>query len=125
MRKVRGKVLPPHSINPGYALESMWVAVVGEELACKRERGNSEDPFAVAVTKGKRIVGHVPRKISAVCAMFLRRGGSIICRVIGSRHYSEDLPQGGLEIPCVLTFRSEKRFSKSQEACHGSPTSNS
>lgn len=91
-----------------HAYESVWVAVVGEELACKRERGNSEDPFAVAVTKGERIVGHVPRKISAVCAMFLRRGGSIICRVTGSRRYSEDLPQGGLEIPCVLTFRSEK-----------------
>ena len=24
-----------------------------------------------------------------------------------SKHYSEDLPQGGLEIPCTLTFESE------------------
>ena len=77
----------------------MWEAVVGEELACQRERENSEDPFAVAVMKGETIVGHVPRRISAVCAMFIRRGGSILCRVTGSRCYSEDLPQGGLEIP--------------------------
>ena len=24
------------------------------------------------------------------------------CRVAGRRRYSDDLPQGGLEIPCVL-----------------------
>ena len=30
-------------------------------------------------------VGHVPRKISSVCSMFLRRGGTISCRVTGSR----------------------------------------
>lgn len=24
---------------------------------------------------------------------------------MGSRRYSADLPQGGLEIPCVLTFK--------------------
>ena len=94
-----------------HANESVWVAVLGEELACKRERGNSKDPFAVAVTKSERIVSHVPRKISAVCTMFLRRGGSIICWVTGSRRYSEDLPQGRLEIPCVLTFKVKKRDS--------------
>ena len=27
------------------------------------------------------------------------------CMVNGSRRYSADLPQGGLEIPCILTFR--------------------
>jgi len=34
----------------------------------------------------------------------LRQSGSIICHVTGSRQYSSDLPQGGLEIPCVLAF---------------------
>ena len=28
-----------------------------------------------------------------------------MCRVSGSRRYSADLPQGGLEVPCVLTFQ--------------------
>ena len=30
--------------------------------------------------------------------------------VIGSRHYSIDLPQGGLDIPCKLIFRSEAKL---------------
>ena len=34
----------------------------------------------------------------------LRRDGSITCHVTGSRRYSEDLVQGGLEVPCVLRF---------------------
>ena len=32
-------------------------------------------------------------------------GGAISCRVSGSRCYSRDLDQGGLEIPCVLVFQ--------------------
>ena len=51
-----------------HAYQSVWEAVVGEELACQRERANSEDPFAVAVMKGETIVGHVT---SAVCAIFI------------------------------------------------------
>ena len=48
-------------------------------------------------------VGHVPRSISAVCYFFLKRG-SITCEVLGPRQHSNDLPQGGLEVPCRLTF---------------------
>ena len=42
--------------------------------------------------------------MSAVCSLFLRRNGSIVCQVNGSRRYSSVLPQGGLEIPCKLIF---------------------
>ena len=84
--------------------KGIWVAVVCEELSCRREPTNREDRFAVAVVKDSNVVGHVPRKISSVCSLFLRESGSIICRVTGSRQYSSDLPQGGLEIPCTLTF---------------------
>ena len=73
-----------------------------------KEASNSEDPFAVAVIKGETIVGHVSRMISAVCAMFIRRGGLILCPVTGSRCYSEDLSQGGLEIPCAFNFCGNK-----------------
>ena len=81
---------------------------VGEELICEREVGNSHDPQAVVLKKeidgDLRIVGHVPRRISSSCSIFIRRGGSIKCSITGSRRYSSDLPQGGLEIPCILIF---------------------
>ena len=36
--------------------------------------GNRADPFAVALVRGEAIVGHVPKKISSVCSLYLRRG---------------------------------------------------
>ena len=65
---------------------------------CQRERGNFRDHYAVAVIKDDVVVGHLPRKISRVSSLFIRRGGTIRCRVLGRRRYSSDLPQGGLEI---------------------------
>ncbi len=35
--------------------QSVWTAVVGEELSCQRETVNPRDPFAVAVLKDKAI----------------------------------------------------------------------
>ena len=81
-----------------------------EILPCQCKRGNVHDPYAVAVVERGVTVGHVPRAISSVCSLFLRRDGTIMCKVIGSRHYSIDLPQGGLEIPCKLIFRSEAKL---------------
>jgi hypothetical protein len=74
-----------------------------------REAGNAEDPYAVAVVSDGNTVGHVPRMISAACSLFLQRSGTIICRITGSRRYSVDLPQGGLELPCVYTFSGDDR----------------
>ena len=82
-----------------------------DNLFCQREIGNPHDTHAVAV-KGNvagddgttTTVGHVPRKLSVICSIFIRHGGTINCVVNGTRHYSADLPQGGLEIPCVLNF---------------------
>ena len=42
----------------------------GEKLVCCQEKNNSHDPYAVVVIKGKMIVGHVPRKISATRSLF-------------------------------------------------------
>ena len=68
------------------------------------KRGNVHVPYSVTIVDGNTVVGHVPRAISAVCLLFLRRNSVITCEVIGGRHYSNDLPQGGLEIPCKLEF---------------------
>ena len=53
----------------------IWIASVGEELPCQHENGNPADQLAVAVVKGGVTVGHIPRKVSSVCLLFLHRNG--------------------------------------------------
>lgn len=85
-----------------HVYNNIWTAVVDEELICRREQFNSADPFAVAVVKEGTTVGHIPRKILSLCSLVLRKNGTIVCTVTGSRRYSGDLPQGGLKVPCTL-----------------------
>jgi hypothetical protein len=83
----------------------VWQPALGEIVFCERERTNRHDPFAVAIINNGNIVGHIPKKISAACSMFLRKSGeSITCKVTGKRQYSCDLAKGGLEIPCQYIF---------------------
>ena len=96
------------SVVRGYHIyKDTWDAVIGEHLPCRRETSNRHDPFAVAIVKENNVVGHVPRKMSATCSLFLRKSGLMSCRITGSRQYSQDLPQGGLELPCVYIFTGE------------------
>ena len=81
-----------------------------EYLQCRRESDNVNDPHAVAITRDNTMACHVPRRISAMCNLFLVNGGSVHCRVTERRHYSLDLPQGGLEIPCQLIFSGEDKM---------------
>ena len=84
-----------------------WTPALGEILVCEIEDGNASDSYAVSIKKGSEIIGHVPRKISAACHLFLGFGGSLSCIITDAhRRYSSDLPQGGLEIPCKLVFES-------------------
>ena len=50
-------------------------------MPCSRELTNGHDPLAVKVSQlhgeDERIVGHLPRKISYICSIFLRKGGKI------------------------------------------------
>ncbi len=50
-----------------------WDAAVGEELPCRRDVGNSHDPYAVAMVRASTTVGHVPRRISSIFSIFLRQ----------------------------------------------------
>ena len=88
-----------------HVYKEVWAAAVGEELICEREPDNASDRYAVAVKREGTIVGHLPREMTRVCSLFLRRGGSITCTVTGHRRYSSDLAQGGLEVPCSLLFK--------------------
>ena len=93
-----------------HVYQSVWTPTVGEELPCRREPGNIQDPFSVSIMNGTDVVGHVPKKISSICSMFLQRGGTIVCEITSpSRRYSVDLPQGGLEIPCILKFDGDEK----------------
>ena len=94
-------------IRGHHIYKEVWSPFVDEELIWE---GNNHDPYAVAAMKGELIVGHVSRKISATCSLLLRRNGLITARVTDSRQYSRDLPQGGLEVPCVLKFIGEAKY---------------
>ena len=69
-----------------------------------QERGDVHDRFAVTVKKDRLTVGHLPKEMSKLCWFFIRRGGTITCQVTGSRRRS-NLEQGGLEVPCDMTFK--------------------
>ena len=86
-----------------------WVPVLDEVLQCSRETQNSRDRYAVAVVKNTTVVGHLPSKISKICSLFIRRRGTIDCKITGARRYSVHLLQGGLEIPCRLIFSGNKK----------------
>ena len=94
---------------------TIWTPLLGELLSCKRELDNAKDQYAVTVCRVDGIIiGHIPRKISFLCGVFIRRGGTIQCIVNEDSRYSHDLPQGGMEIPCRLVFstREEKDLNK-------------
>ena len=87
--------------------QDIWPSpVVEERLQYERKVENSHDPISVAIKKQidreSTIGEHVPRRISQLCSIVIRRRGSITCTVNGSSRYSADLPQGGLELPCKL-----------------------
>ena len=68
--------------------QTIWTnPLIGEELPCEREPDNSHDPYTVAVKKEiggrNQIVGHVPRRLSMVCSLFIRRGGLLVCIING------------------------------------------
>lgn len=89
---------------------SVWTPNVDEMLHCKAQHNNTTDQYAVAVcTSDGKIVGHVPRKISRVCWLFLRKPEhELLCQILsGNYRRSMDLPQGGLEVECKLKFISK------------------
>ena len=89
--------------------KSVGTPVIGELLVCKQEQHNIHDPFAVAVYKGSIIVGHISRRISAMCHTFLGNSWcSITCKITGHRRYVRDSPKGGVEVPCHLIFHGEE-----------------
>ena len=51
--------------------------VLDEKLLCCRDLTNVYDPFAVKVIKAGSTVGHLPKKTSSTCSLFIIKGGEI------------------------------------------------
>ena len=100
----------PSCIRGYHVYGENWTAVLGEELNCEMETGNVVDRYAVGVKKPDtgETVGHVPKRISRMCSLFLQ-GYALTATVTGRRRYSSDLVQGGLEIPCNLQFVGDEK----------------
>ncbi len=64
---------------------------IDEELCCRCEPANPHDRFAVAVLKNETVVGHVPRHFAKTFNYFLKRVGSIVTKVIGTRQAGNSL----------------------------------
>ena len=84
---------------------NIWVLLIGNEsLICRKEKENTYDPLAVAITRGNVVVRHVPQNI---CCFFLKflslPNTSILARVMGKR---VNCGAGyGLEIPVCFVFQ--------------------
>ena len=84
LSQVHSKEMPVFSFEVQYCIrgyhiyKAVWTPYIGETMPCSRELTNGHDPFAVKVSQlhgeEERIVGHLPRKISSICSIFLRRG---------------------------------------------------
>ena len=86
-----------------------------KSLLCCPKGFNPYSPRAVKVTKSGRTFGHLPKRISATCFLFIWGGGTIQCKVTDSHRkymYCVDLVQGGLDIPCILLLWGHKRSNK-------------
>ena len=99
--RITSEFIIDSAIRGFHVYKFLWMPEIGEELSTVRKTANMHDHFAVTIRK---TIGHVPAEISKVCWFFLRRGGTIKCRVSthGLRH--SPLEQGGLEVPCELIF---------------------
>ena len=50
-------------------------------------------------------VGHLPKFMSKLAHFFVKHDGEIRSEITGSKRYSSDLEQGGLEIPAKIIFQ--------------------
>ena len=83
----------PSCVRCYHIYKDAWNPTIGDELDCLRDCANViGNAVSVIDPLTKAIVGHLPKKISKVCSLFLHRGGTVRCEVTGGRNYSCDLP---------------------------------
>ena len=60
---------------------------IGENLECERETSNKKDRYTVIAKKAETIIGHLPKKISWICSLFLLRRERIVATVTGRQDF--------------------------------------
>ena len=105
-KNVRREQLPWNSFLKG---------IVFEATTYKKKYGTQwlerESPNTLPINthcgreKGRNYHRTLPQKLSRVCWLFLRHGGTMECTLNGHRKYSADLVQGGLEVPWSILFK--------------------
>lgn len=84
-----------------HCYKEIWTLVLDEVLQTQRKPRNVHDIYAVEVMRK----GWPPSEEDIICVFSISKvWGVITCKINGNRHYSAGIEQGGLEIPCKLTF---------------------
>ena len=65
-----------------HVYQRSWSPSLEEQLECLREAGNDKDQYTVVVLRYGSVVGHIPRRISAACSLFIE----IFCKILEYRH---------------------------------------
>lgn len=78
-----------------HVYKNIWRVVIIEVLECIREPTNRTlnrtNRYTVAIINNEVVIGHLPKRNSKVCSLFLRIGDLIGCAVTGTRHHFTDL----------------------------------
>ena len=74
---------------------------------CEHEENNKYYLFAIKLYRplDRKIVGHFPIKISRITRFIIARGAIGEAQLTAAHYRRSPLVQGGLEIPCSLTFK--------------------
>ena len=88
-----------------HVYESNWDA---KTRTCHEKRPSAlvEDKYAMTSKLKDTTVGHVPKFLSKITYFFLKLGGNLVVKITGQRRYSQDLNQGGMELPGTYVFTS-------------------
>jgi len=109
------KEFETETVIKGYhAYMNYWKPILGENLSTRPEPENEIDKYAVAVTKGARVVGHLKKgktgRYAKTVFYFLRANpmNTASITVTGKRVNFGD--GEGLQIPCKILFKGEEKY---------------
>ena len=89
--------------------KDIWNPVVGEIRICQQDFGFMIRMLWQLYVVTVSLLDMFLEQYRPNATLFLRMNGTISCQITGRRQRSVDLPQGGLEVPCTLTFFGKSR----------------